>query len=517
MEQVQYFKMKKNRKISFFYLSVVRRIQVIAIFFLSFSFTFQAQTRILSLEECLDLAVKQSHALQIKQEELKMAEAQKKQAVTGYLPKVDATLSYLHLSDKMYLLSEDKFLPIGTKMADGSFGFRQDQVNNGWTMIDGQAVPLDASGRPFNPKTDPDKILWKDYTTIPQDELVVDMRNTFVGMLSLVQPIYMGGRIYQMNKMAKIGVDIAKEQQLMEVNEVLYNTEAAYWTVVSVANKVKVASDYKKLLTRLNEDVAELAKEGMATNADVLKVRVKLNEVNMNLTKAENGLSLAKMSLSQMIGIPMDEPVMLDDETDPKENPAAYGEIVSLDDALNNRSEIKSLEKLVDLSESKKKLAAAGYLPEVGLVANYVYSNPDFFNGFEKEFSGSWNVGVVMRIPLLHWGENKQKVRVAKSERIISETKLTDAKEKIELQFRQAVYKIEESDKKLMAASANLDQADENLRYAQLSFNEGLVGVTDVLDAQASRFSAYSEHSDAQIEMRINRLFLKKVSGKMQK
>ncbi len=474
-----------------------------------------SQATVLSLEDCLNLALKQSHDLQIKQEELKIAESKKKQAVSGYLPKVDATLSYFHLSDQMYLLSEDKFLPIGTKMADGSFGFRQDQVNNQWTTINGQPVPLDAGGNPFNPKTDPDKIMWKDYTTIPRDELAVDLRNTFVGMLSLVQPIYMGGRIYEMNKMAKIGMEIAKEQQTMETHEVLYNTEAAYWSVVSIANKVKVASDYQKLLTQLNTDVTEFQNEGMATKADVLKVRVKLNEVNLNLTKAENGLSLAKMNLCQMIGLPMDEPIALSDEVRPKEIVAAPLEMANLEDALNNRSEIKSLEKMLDLSESKKKLAVAGYLPEVGLVASYVYSNPDFFNGFEKEFSGTWNVGVMMRIPILHWGENKQKVRSAKSERIITETKLTDAKEKIELQYRQAVYKIEESGKKLTASNANLEQADENLKYAQFAFDEGLVGVTDVLDAQVSRFSAYSERSDAQIELKINQLFLKKVSGKM--
>jgi outer membrane protein TolC len=490
-------------------------------FFLSICFfsavcALQAQEKILSLDDCLDLALKQSKELKIKQEEVKVAEAKKKQATSAYLPKVDAILSYTHISDVMYLLPEDKFLPIGTKMADGSFGFRQDQVNNQWTLVNGQPTPLDAGGQPFNPKTDPDKILWKDYTTIPRDELAVDMRNTYVGMLSLVQPIYMGGKIVQANKMAKIGVDIANEQKTMETNEVLYNTEAAYWTVVSVANKVKVASDYQKLLTQLDKNVTELQAEGMATKADVLKVKVKLNQINMDLTKAENGLNLAKMNLCQMIGLPMEQAIALEDEINPKES--IYipdNNSVSLDAALSNRPEIKSLEKLIDLSEAKKKLAVSGYLPEIGLTANYLYTNPDFFNGFEKEFSGSWNVGVVMKIPILHWGDNHQKIKEAKSEQIITQTKLDNAKEKIELQYRQATYRIDESTKKLKAANSNLEQASENLRYAQLSFDEGVVGVSDVLDAQASHFAAYSDQTDAQIELKINQLFLKKVSGKM--
>ncbi len=482
-----------------------------------FSSVISAQTY-LSLEDCLNLALKQNNDMQIKQEEVKMAEYKKKQAKAAYFPKVDASLSYLHMSDEMYLLSEDKFLPIGTKMADGTFGFRQDQVSNQWTMIDGQPVPLDANGVPFNPKTDPEKIQWKDYTTIPRDELVVDMRNTFLGALTLVQPVYMGGKIYQANKMAQIGIDIAKEQQNAEVAEVLYDTENAYWTVVSVGNKVKTATDYQKLLVQLNQNVSELVNEGMATKSDMLKVKVKLNEVNMSLTKAQNGLNLAKMQLCRQIGLPMTGDVVLTDEISNQINmPLNTSGLSSVDEVYENRSEIKSLEKLIDLSESKKKLAVANYLPEVGLIANYMYTNPDFFNGFEKEFSGSWNVGVVMKIPVLHWGESKQKVRIAKSERFINELKLNDAKEKIELQYRQAVYKIDESNKKLLSTQSNLEQAEENLKYAQLSYDEGLVGVTDVLDAQAAWFAAYSDQTDAQIECKLNQLYLKKVKGELKK
>lgn len=474
-----------------------------------------SQTRTLSLQECLDLALRQSNELQIKNEEIKIAEYKKAQAKTAYLPKVNAVLSYLHLSDKVYLLSEDKFLPIGTRMSDGSFGFRPDQINNQWTEIGGNPVPLDASGNPFDPKANPEKIDWKNYTTIPRDELAVDARNTFVGALSLLQPIYMGGKIRQTNKMAEIGIDIAKEQEVQQQSDVLYQTEGAYWTVVSVGNKVKTAEDYKTLLSALEKNVTELFNEGMATKADILKVKVKLNEVDMSLTKAQNGLSLAKMQLCQYIGIPMNTDVRLLDEIAPESPKPLLDANVNLDQARESRPEVKSLKKLIDLSESKEKVAFADYLPEVAFIANYIVSNPDFFNGFEKEFSGSWNIGVTMKIPILHWGEQKQKVREAKSEKYINELKLDDAKDKIELQFRQALYKIEETGKRLTAAENNFDQAKENLKYAELSYEEGLVAVTDVLDAQAAWYSAYSEKEDALIGLRIDNLYLKKVAGQL--
>ena len=484
---------------------------------LLFSFPVFAQTY-LSLEDCLNLALKQNNDMQIKQEEVKIAGYKKNEAKSAYFPKIDASLAYLRMSDEMYLLSEDKFLPIGTKMQDGSFGFRQDQITNQWTLIDGQPVPLDANNLPFDPKQNPDKIQWKDYTVIPRDELAVDMRNTFLGALTLIQPVYMGGKIYQANKMAQIGIDIAKEQENAEIAEVLYDTENAYWTVISVSNKVKTATDYQKLLIQLNQNVLEMLNEGMATKSDMLKVKVRLNEVNMNLTKAQNNLNLAKMQLCRQIGLSATGDIILTDEISNQSSlPASNNEFVLVEQVYENRPEIKSIEKLIDLSESKKKQAVAGYLPEVGLIANYMYSNPDFFNGFEKKFSGSWNVGVTMRIPVLHWGESKQKIRTAKSERFINELKLNDTKEKIELQYRQAAYKIEESNKKLLATQSNLEQAEENLKYARLSYDEGLVSVTDVLDAQAAWFAAYSDQIDVRIECKLNQLYLKKVKGELRK
>ena len=489
---------------------------VLSIAFLTSLVCMQAQTT-LSLQDCLEMALKQNSDIQVKQEEVKIAGYKKEQAKSAYFPKVDASFTYLHMDDKKYLLSEDKLLPVGTKMDDGSFGFRPDQISNQWTMMDGQPVPLDNNGLPFNPQANPDKIQWKDYTTIPRDELAIDLRNTFVGALSLIQPIYMGGKIHQTNKMAQIGIDIAKEQYTAEISEVLYDTESSYWTVVSVSNSVKTVLDYRKLLTQLNENVTELVNEGIATKSDLLKVKVKLNEVNMNLTKAQNGLSLAKMQLCRQIGFPLTEDITLTDEISQQlQSIGTEKPFVSVDEIYENRSEIRSLEKLIDLSDVKKKLAVANYLPEIGLIANYMYANPNFSNGLKKEFAGSWNVGVTMKIPLLHWGEHKQKIRTAQSERFINELKLSDAKEKIELQYSQAIYKVEESNKKLSDTQNNMEQAEENLKYAQLAYEEGLVGVTDVLDAQAAWFAAYSNRIDAQIDLKLNHLYLKKTIGKLE-
>lgn len=74
-------------------------------------------------------------------------------------------------------------------------------------------------------------------------------------------------------------------------------------------------------------------------------------------------------------------------------------------------------------------------------------TNPSVFNSFEKKFKGMWNVGVMVSIPIWHWGEGIYKVKAAKSEARIAQYQLDDAKEKIELQVNQSVFQVNEAAK----------------------------------------------------------------------
>lgn len=498
----------------------MKRTILITILCLSFAARAQEQM-LLNLDQCKDMAIKQNRELEMKREEITAAEALKKEAFAAYLPKFDLAAGYLHLSDKFSLISQDKFLPIGT-VANGSFRYteaawdngvlKSPDLNNNFVDLGGNYVPLDNNGVPFNPLENPEKLQWKNYTTIPKDELTVDMRNVLLGTVSLVQPIYMGGKVRKMNKMAQLGVDISKQQEQQQVSEILYNVESSYWLVISVGQKLKVAEDYSKLLTQLSSDVEKLAAEGMATKSDILKVRVKYNEVNMSLTQAQNGLQLAKMSLCQQLGLPLDTDITLADES-PKTLDSANIVQADVQKAIENRTELQSLASLVKITDTKIGLAQADRLPNIGLTANFMASNIDFFNGFEKEFATSWNVGVMMKIPIWHWGGNVSKVKQARSEKKIAELKQQDATEKIELQVTQANFKMIESLKKLASTEKNLEEAKENLRYAKLAFEEGIANISTMLEAQAAWYSANSDNTDAMIEVQMCNTFLKKVTG----
>jgi len=259
--------------------------------------------------------------------------------------------------------------------------------------------------------------------------------------------------------------------------------------------------------------VEKMIAEGVATKADGLSVRVKVNEAEMTLTKVEDGLSLARMLLCQLCGIDLSSPITLADE-DMEDIPLLTTDThFDMSTAYANRPEIRSLELATQIYKQKVNVTRAEHLPSIALMGNYMVTNPSVFNSFENKFKGMWNVGVMVQIPIWHWGEGIYKTRAAKSEVRIAQYQLQDAREKIELQVNQAAFKVNEAGKKLVMSTKNMEKAEENLRYATLGFKEGVIATSNVLEAQTAWLSAQSEKIDAQIDVKLTEIYLKKSLG----
>ena len=124
-----------------------------------------------------------------------------------------------------------------------------------------------------------------------------------------------------------------------------------------------------------------------------------------------------------------------------------------------------------------------------------------------------WAAGVIVKIPVFHWGEGIYKVKAAQAEANIARYKLDDVKEKVELQVTQSSYKVNEAAKRLTMAEKNMEKAEENLRYANLGFKEGVIPTSNVLEAQTAWLSAQSGKIDAQIDVKLSELYLNKSMG----
>ncbi len=464
--------------------------------------------RILSLDSCRNLAIQNNKELRIAQEKINAAHYNKKAAFTNYLPKFDIMATYMRTQKEISLLSDEQknsISNIGTATgAQLQQQFQQIAAANPMLiplleplqgMIPGLTAGLNGVGQGI------------------VDAFHTDTRNMFAGAATLTQPLFMGGKIIAYNKITKYAEQLAQMQHATGMEDLILNTDKAYWQVVSLVNKKKLAESYLELLETLDSDIDKMIAEGVATKADGLSVKVKRNEAEVTLMKVENGLSLSKMVLCQICGLPLDTEISLADEN--MENltlPNLYTES-NVNTALANRHELKSLELASQIYRQKVNVVRSEFLPTLALTANYAVTNPSLVNGFENKFRGFWAAGVVLKVPVFHWGEGIYKVRAAKAEANIARYQLEDVKEKVELQVTQSSYKVNEATKQLHMAEQNMDKAEENLRFATLGFKEGVIPTSNVLEAQTAWLSAQSGKIDAQIDMKMSELYLLKSMG----
>lgn len=474
---------------------------------LHLTFIVKAQTS-LSLDSCRALALANNKDLLISHEKINAAHYQRKAAFTNYLPNFSATGAYMRNQKEFSLLNNDQkaaLSGLGSNLA-GPIG----QAAAGIIATYPELAPLISSLSGSLPAA-----LDQAGNSLV-DALRTDTRNVYAGAITLTQPLYMGGKIRAYNKITKYAEELARQQHNGGMQEVIMSTDQAYWQVISLVNKKKLAEGYLKLLQQLDSDVEKMIAEGVATKADGLSVRVKVNEAEMTLTKVEDGLSLARMLLCQLCGLDLSSPITLADENMENIPLIPTDTHFDLSTAYENRPEIRSLELATQIYKQKVNVTRAEHLPSIALMGNYMVTNPSVFNSFENKFKGMWNVGVMVQLPIWHWGEGIYKTKAAKAEARIAQYQLQDAREKIELQVNQAAFKVNEAGKKLVMASQNMEKAEENLRYATLGFREGVIATSNVLEAQTAWLSAQSEKIDAQIDVKLTEIYLKKSLGTLQ-
>jgi len=345
------------------------------------------------------------------------------------------------------------------------------------------------------------------------DAFRTDTRNIWAGSILITQPIFMGGSIVAMNRMADINERLMRNSADARQQTVLYSTDQAYWQVVSLRHKQKLAEAYLRVVKQLDDDVHKMIAEGVATRSDGLTVDVKVNEAEMTLTKVNDGLVLSRMLLCQTIGLPVSEQVLLADEESEDVGIAPVATEADVEQAKSRRPELQMLQNSVALSREATNLLKAGNLPQVALTGGYAVSNPNVLNGFEKKFGGVWNVGVLVRVPIWNWGDVMYKVRASKGATAIAMLELEEAREKVELQVSQVSYKVDEANKRYALAESSVRRAEENLRTANIGFAEGVITPTVVMEAQTAWLQAQSQKIDAAIDIRLSQVDLQKALG----
>lgn len=473
----------------------------------------------LTLEECRTLALENNKQLNIGKIKQEIATNLRKAARTKYLPKVDALAGYEYTSRQISLLndSQKSFLSnLGSNaVGKGSEFFSSiltELVQEGALTPEAvQAIQQEIAPYAQGMAQKGDAVGQK-----IRDAFKTDTHHLFAGSILIRQPIYTGGLITALNNIADLSEEMVSNDIDLRRQATLYSIEEAYWLVVSLRHKQRLARSFYALVKQLNDDVHKMIEEGVATRADGLKVDVRLNEADMNITQSNDGVSLAKMLLCQLCGLPMDSEITLaDEEADHIVGIVSQHQNDSISNLGEDRPELRILQNTIDISREGVTLARALYRPQIALTGGYIISNPSVYNGFENKFKGIFNIGIVARVPLWSWHEGRYKANAARAMTTLAELEYEDASEKINLQISQCRYKLSEAQKRLAMATKNITSAEENLRCATLGFHEGVISSTDVLAAQTAWQLAHSQLIDAETEVQLSQTSLRKALGEL--
>ena len=436
---------------------------------LSFAGQARAQ-RVLTLDSCRSLAKEHSRTLQQKDEEIKAAHAKKQQVMTNFFPQVAARGVYLHMQKELHLIDWDKPL--------GHLNF----------LIPERLRHLGT----------------------------VDLRNLWVGNVTAIQPLFLGGKIISGYKMASLAERLQGELRQTAETEVETKLDETYWQVVSLRSKERLLDQLIRLLEQTVKDVDASIDAGVATKVDGLSVRTKLSEAEVKRSQVVNGLELSRMLLADLCGLSEDEPFTLAEEGHLQElllstQTAPIARDEDTEAAIERRSEIRSL-RLVDSIYSKRvNMESASLFPKLYGVASYSTTNPNSFQGQKKEFGGQYYLGLMLEVPISDLFSGTFKRRQAKAEHRVKQLELAEARSKINLQIKQALRTADDAHRAYTTALSAVKMAEENMRYAKAGYDEGVIPLLNYTMAQTAWMSAQDSLIDAQIRVLLTESKLKKI------
>lgn len=453
-----------------------------------------------SLDSCRSMALRNNKTIKMAEENLRSAGHYRGAARSAYLPGVDFSGTYIYNQHKVNLLGEDAKLPtMSFDPATQSYNINILKDANGVPVKDpatGSYIPTEVA-------------------LVPKEGMSFDTHNVFAGAVTLTQPVYMGGQIRALNDIADYGEQLAKAARNSLTQDITFAVDEAYWTVVSLRAKKKLADSFVNLVDTLRYNVQSMLDEGVATRSDLLTVEVKLNEAKIMQTRADNGLTLSRMALAQLCGLPVDTRMQLQDE-ELRDAPGllpATG--CNMEDVYVRRQDLEVLRQGINMLKGREKLALGEMLPKVGVFGAYTFSNPNTIDGFEKRFGGGFSVGAMVTVPIWHWGGDYKRYKAAQAQTRAQRLLLEDTEEKVSLQVSQARFRFDEARKTYEMTVSNMAKADENLMQAQVGYKEGVLTANDVIGAQTAWLQANSEKIDAEIGIRLCHTYLDKVLGRL--
>ncbi|MDR1544147.1 MAG: TolC family protein [Prevotellaceae bacterium] len=442
---------------------------------------------VLTLEKCKELALKNNVKAKNAEIAVEIARQQQKEAFTNYFPSIKAAGLGFAANKPMVEMEMD----MSAQMQPMLETFTPAII---WAMQNG--APLDPAALAALQNQEPQKI-----------EM---LKNGVIAGVTATQPIFVGGQIINGNRLAKAGVAVRKLQQQMTENEVLLSAERYFWHLVSLQEKMKTIENSETMLVRILSDVKIAVEAGLTTRNDLLRVELEQNRLAGNRSKAENGLQVLKLALSQMIGVPADSFSIQPPQFD--EIPLVPFPLGEGQGEVQNRPEYKLLDKSVEIAKMQTQMEIGKNLPAIAIGVGYNYMNFDLHkeNGMKNNFSMVFGT---VSVPITDWWGGSHAIKRKKLEQQAAENTRKENADLLLVQMQQIRNELNLSYSQILLEKKSISAAEENLKISQDNYNAGVTALSDLLEAQNLLQQARDQHTEAITQYYVKLAEWKKVSG----
>jgi outer membrane protein TolC len=432
--------------------------KLIAIILLMFSSLLFAQEKLsLSVDQAVEVGIKNSKILHSSLMKVKLAEARVKEINAGRLPALKLNAAYRRLSE---------ITPFSISFSGNNYTISPSILDN--------------------------------YTTT----------------LSVYQPVFTGFRLASSTNMAEQSTNATTEEYNRDQSELVFNIKNAYWSLFKAMQMKNVLDETVAQAKAHISDAQNLYKAGMLTENDILKLQVQLSDIEFRQADAENMVKIAKVALNNVLSISLNTEIEIN--SIPNRATLEYDELDKLVEmAIQKRPEIKSADYRIKASEAGVTMAQSSWYPQVSIVGNFYYSRPNSrIFPTTDEFRDTWDAGVNVSVNIWDWLTTSHQTDQAKAQLSQSEDAFGIIKDNISLEVTQNYLNFNQAKRKIEISELGVKQAEENLRVTEDKFRTGMALSSDVIDAETASTTAKVNYTNSIVDYELAIAKLDKSIGK---
>ena len=312
--------------------------------------------------------------------------------------------------------------------------------------------------------------------------------------ISIDQPLFTGLKLWSLKNSAEYNKKSAEVDILTEKNNLAIKIYKAYWDYYKALQSEKLIEETLKSIDESVKNVESLKKNGMATEADLLKIKNQQAQIELQKIDITNAIELTRSNLNMTLGLDITADTKIKPEQDElflqiEEFPLLAKE------AKENRSEMKSLEYKILAGEEMTTATRADYFPQLFLSGGLYYLNLD---GKSSPLSASnstfWNVGLNFKWTIWNWWNTTAKVTQSQEKVLQARLIKDDISDKIYIEVYRNYLNLKKIKEKIEVINFSIKTTVENLRLTKEMYKNQSATMLDVIDAERNVLKSKTDY-----------------------